>query len=74
MIILDHSPTLDTRGINVYGTSTIYQTIFITKMIFRSGPFFEMENTYPSETSNQFPKWKGTAHPGPFYELEIECP
>jgi hypothetical protein len=74
MTVLDHSPTLATRGIIVYGTSTIYQTIFITKMTVRSGPFSELENACPSEISNHFPNWKGTAHPGPFFELKNDFP
>jgi hypothetical protein len=61
---------LATRGIVVYGTSSIHQTIFIMKMTIRSGPFFELENAYPLAISNQSSKWKGTAHPGPFFELE----
>jgi hypothetical protein len=61
---------LTKRGIVVYGTSTIHRTIFIMKMTFRSGPFFELENACPSEISNHFPNWKGTSHPGPFFELE----
>ena len=39
MIFLDHSPTLVTSGNDVYGTSTIYRTIIIMKMIFLCGPF-----------------------------------
>jgi hypothetical protein len=74
MIVLDHSPTLATRGIIVYGTSTIYQTIFIMKMTVRSGPFSKMENACPLEISNHFPNWKETAHPGPFFELKNDCP
>jgi hypothetical protein len=74
MIVLDHSPTLDTKGIIVYGTSAIYRTIFITKMTIRSGPFFELENAWPLEISNYFSNWKGSAHPGPFSELENHCP
>jgi hypothetical protein len=74
MTFLDHSPTLATRGITVYGTSTIYWTIFITKMIVRSEPFSELENSCPSEISNHFPNWKGTAHPGPFFELKNDYP
>jgi hypothetical protein len=31
MTVLDNSPTLATRGIIVYGTSTIYRTIFRTE-------------------------------------------
>jgi hypothetical protein len=42
----------------------------LRKMTFRSGPFSELENAYPSEISNHFPNWKGTSHPGPFFELE----
>ena len=74
MIILYHSPTLATRGIVVYGTSTIHRTIFITKMTVRSGPFSELENACPSEISNHFPNWKGTTHLGPFFELKNGCP
>jgi hypothetical protein len=74
MTILDHSPTLATRGINVYGTSTINRTIFITKMTIRSGPFSELENARPSEISNHFLDWKGIAQPGPFYKLENDFP
>ena len=54
-IVLDHSPTLATRGIVVYVTSAIYRTIFITKMTVRSGLFYELENSCPSEISNYFP-------------------
>jgi hypothetical protein len=72
--VLDHSPTLATRGIFVYGTSTIHRTIFIMKMTVQSGPFSELENAYPSEISNHFPNWKGTTHPGPFFELKNDCP
>jgi hypothetical protein len=74
MIVLDDSPTLAIRGITVYGTSTIYQTIFIMKMTVRSRPFSEMENACSSEISNHFLNWKGTAHPGPFFELKNDCP
>jgi hypothetical protein len=74
MIFLDLSPTLDTRGIIIYGTSTIYQTIFITKNIVIYGPFSELENAYPSEISNHFLNWKGTAHPGQFSEIENDYP
>jgi hypothetical protein len=74
MIILDRSPTLATREIVVYGTSAIYRTIFITKMIVQSGPFSELENVCPSEISNHFPDWKGTAELGPFSKLENDCP
>ena len=73
-IVLDHSPTLATRGIVVYGTSTIYRTIFITKMTIRFGLFSELETECPSEISNHFPNWKGTSHPGPFFELKNDCP
>ena len=62
------------KRIVVYGTSTIYRTIFITKMTVRSGTFFELENAYPSEISNHFPNWKGTAHPRPFFELKNDYP
>jgi hypothetical protein len=58
----------------LYGTSTIYRTIFITKMTVRSGPFSELESACPSEISNHFSNWKGTAHPGPFFELKNDCP
>jgi hypothetical protein len=61
---------LATRGIVVYGTSTIHRTIFITKMTIRFGPFSELENASSLEISNHFPNWKGTAHLGPFFELE----
>jgi hypothetical protein len=74
MIFLNHSPTLATRVIIVYGTSTIYQTIFITKMIVLSEPFFELENGYPSEILNHFLDWKGTAQPGLFSKLENDFP
>jgi hypothetical protein len=74
MTFLDHSSTLVTRGIIVYGTSTIYRTVFITKMTVRSGPFSEQENACPLEISNHFLNWKGTAHPGPFFELKKYCP
>jgi hypothetical protein len=74
MTVLDHSPTLATRGITVYGTSTIYQTIFVTKMTVRSGPFSELENDCPSEILDHFPDWKVTAQPGPFSKLENDCP
>jgi hypothetical protein len=67
-------PMFTTRGIVVYGTSTIHRTIFIRKMTGRSGPFSELENACPSEISNHFLKWKGTAHPGPFFELKNDCP
>jgi hypothetical protein len=74
MIVLDHSPTLATRGIVVYGTSTIFQTIFITKMIVYSGPFSELENDYPSEILGHFPDWKVITQPGPFSKLENDSP
>jgi hypothetical protein len=74
MTVLDHSPTLARRGIDVYGTSTIYRAIFITKITVRSIPFSELENSYPLEISNHFLNWKGTVHPGPFFELENDCP
>jgi hypothetical protein len=74
MIFLDYSPTLDTKGISFYGTSKIYLTIFITKMIFQFGPFFELENSCPLEISNKFLNWKGTAHPEPFFELKNDFP
>ena len=74
MNVLDHSPTLATRGITIYGISTIYRTIFITKMIVRSRPFFELENSRLSEISNHFPDWKGNAQPRPFSKLENDCP
>jgi hypothetical protein len=74
MNILNHSITLATRGIVVYGTLAICQTIFITKMIVRSRPFFELENACPSEISNHFPNRKGTAHPRPFVKLKNDCP
>jgi hypothetical protein len=74
MIVLDHSPTLATRGIVVYGTSSIYHTIFITKMTVRSGPFSELENACPSEISSHFPNWKGTTHPESFSKLENDFP
>jgi hypothetical protein len=65
---------LTTRGITIYGTSTINRTIFITKMTVQSGPFSELENACPSEISNHFLNWKETAHPGPFFELKNDCP
>jgi hypothetical protein len=65
---------LTTRGINVYGTSAIHRTIFIAKMTIQSGPFSELENVYPSKISNHFPNKKGSAHPGPFFELKNDCP
>jgi hypothetical protein len=37
-------------------------------------PFFELENAYPSEISNHFPNWKGTAQAEPFFKLENDCP
>ena len=61
MTILDHSPTLDTRGITVYGTSTIYWTIFIMKMTSRSGPFSELE------------KWLSVRNLEPLFVLERNC-
>jgi hypothetical protein len=79
MIVLDHSPTLATRGIIVYGTSTIYQTIFITKMTVRSGPFSELENDVRQKSRttfrtgkelpnlDHFPNWKMTAHESIIY-------
>jgi hypothetical protein len=74
MTVIDHSPALATRGIVVYGTSTIYHTIFITKMTVRSGPFSELENACSLEISNHFLNWKGTAHLGPFFKLKNDCP
>jgi hypothetical protein len=62
MTVLDHPPTLATRGITVYGTSIVYWTIFIMKMTVRSGPFSELENVCPSEISTHFLNCKGTAH------------
>jgi hypothetical protein len=44
------------------------------KIIVRSGPFSELENAYPSEMSNYFPNWKGTAHLGPFFKLKNDFP
>jgi hypothetical protein len=70
MTILDHSPILATRGIAIYGTSAIYQTIFITKTIIHYGPFSELENNCPLEILDHFLDWKVTAQPGPFSELE----
>ena len=46
----------------LYGTSTIYRTIFITKITVRSRPFFEMENACPLEISNHISNWKMTVH------------
>jgi hypothetical protein len=74
MIVLEHSPTLATRRIVVYGTSTIYWTIFITKMTVRYRPFSELENDFSLEISNHFPDGKGTAQPGPFSKLENDYP
>jgi hypothetical protein len=67
-------PKLITREIVVYGTSTIHQTIFITKMTVLSGPFFELENACPLEISITFRTGKGIAQAGPFFELENDCP
>lgn len=74
MIVLDHSPTLATRGIVVYGMSTIYWTIFVTKMIVCSRPFFELENDCPLEILDHFLDWKVTSQPRPFSKLENDCP
>jgi hypothetical protein len=83
MIVLDHSPTLATRGIIVYGTSTIYQTIFITKMTVRSGPFSELENDVRQKSRttfrtgkelpnlDHFPNWKMTAHESIIYQCSL---
>jgi hypothetical protein len=43
-------------------------------MIVQYGPFFELENACPSEISNHFLNWKGTAHPEPFFKLKNDCP
>jgi hypothetical protein len=67
-------PTLATRGFVVYGTSAIYQTIFITKRTDRSGPFSELENLCPSEILGHFPDWKVIAQPGPFFKLKNDYP
>jgi hypothetical protein len=74
MNFLYHSPTLAIRGIILYGTSTIYQTIFNMKITIRSGPFSELENACSSKISNQFPDWKGTAQLEPFSKLENDFP
>jgi hypothetical protein len=62
------------KGITVYGTTTIYQTILITKMIVRSRPFSKLENAFPLEILNHFTNWKGTFHSGQFFELKKDCP
>jgi serine/threonine protein kinase len=69
MIVLNHSPTLATRGIIVYGASTIFQTMTVG-----SRPFSKLENDCPSKIFDQFSKWKVTAQPRPFSKLENECP
>ena len=51
-----------------------WAVIFVMKMTVRYGPFSELENSYLLEISNHFPNYKGTTHPGPFYELENDCP
>jgi hypothetical protein len=43
-------------------------------MTIQSGPFFELKNSRPSEISNHFSNWKGTAQDGPFSKLENGCP
>jgi hypothetical protein len=45
-------------------------TYILYLVYYRSGPFSELENACPLEISNHFLNWKGTAHPGPFLELE----
>jgi hypothetical protein len=69
MTVLDHSPTLTTRGIVFYGTSTICRT-----MIVGFGPFSELENECSSKILDHFPDWKVTSQPGPFSKLENEFP
>jgi hypothetical protein len=69
MIVLYHPPILATRGIVVYHTSSIFQT-----MIVHSGPFSELENDFPSEILDHFPNWKVISQPRPFCKLENECP
>jgi hypothetical protein len=44
------------------------------KMTVQSKPFFELENACLLEISNHFPNWKGTSHPGPFFELKNDYP
>jgi hypothetical protein len=43
-------------------------------MTVQFGPFSEVENGYLSEISKHFLNWKGTAHPGPFFELKNDRP
>ena len=74
MIVLDHFPTPDTMGIVVYGTSTIYQTIFVKKMTVHFGPFFKLEMIVHKKSwttfrtgkwlpnLDHFPNWKMTSH------------
>jgi hypothetical protein len=69
MNFLDHSLTLATRGIIVYGTSLIYEAIFVKKMTFCSGPFFKLENECLLEILDHFLDLKVTAQPGPFSKL-----
>jgi hypothetical protein len=69
MIVLDHSPTLGTRGIDVYGTSTICRT-----MTFCFRAFSELEDECPSKILDHFPDWKVTSQPGPFSKLENDYP
>jgi len=71
MTSLDHSPTLATRGINVYGTSAIYQTIFITKMNVRSGPFSELENECPLWTIFRTGKWMSALDHFPNWKMNV---
>jgi hypothetical protein len=43
-------------------------------MTVRFGPFYRLENAYPSEISNHFPNWKGTTQARPSFKLENDCP
>jgi hypothetical protein len=38
------------------------------------GPFFKLENDYPSRILDHFLNWKVTAQPGPFSKLENDYP
>jgi hypothetical protein len=73
-IFLDHSPTLSTRGIVVYGTSKIYRDILITKMIVRYGPFSELEKCLSVKNLKPLSELESNFLSGPFFELKNDYP
>jgi hypothetical protein len=44
------------------------------KMTVHSGPFFELENGFPSKILDNFPDWKVIAELEPFSKMENDYP